>query len=268
MFLLCSWPKRSGRSLTATWMWWTGTNRWWRPRTPLTSPLRSLRYRTAAPSLHLWWSESLSLEHTHTHTHFFSPIHSLCFNYTHNSPFPLCLIIFWITQHHSEPWALLARSRYLAAFFKTLPLCQNPFKQSVVVPVVAPLYCSLTLQNFTYLGLMYDVFFCVCLHQLVFTGFLVSWWKLDTSKHFAAQTPIVCTVHINHRALWKSPHHIDPAFQPIIISSRQKHSSKPSSEREREKEKAAFSSNLQSSSCLYPSSPPLHFCLPPLYQPM
>lgn len=54
----------------------------------------------------------------------------------------------------------------------------------------------------------------------------------------------------------KFPHPVHAAFQPITNSSRQKHSSKLSSERER----AAFSSNLQSHSCLYP---PFHFCLSP-----
>lgn len=55
----------------------------------------------------------------------------------------------------------------------------------------------------------------------------------------------------------KLPHNINSALQPIIISSR-KHKAE---HRDREREKAAFSSNLQSNSCLYPPFPPLHFCL-------
>lgn len=56
----------------------------------------------------------------------------------------------------------------------------------------------------------------------------------------------------------KFPHPVHAAFQPITNSSRQKHSSKLSSERER----AAFSSNLQSHSCLYPPLPFLSISLP------
>lgn len=58
VFPLCSSLRRFARSSTVTWTWWTGTNRWWRPRTPPTLPLHSLRFRTAAQSQHLWWSES------------------------------------------------------------------------------------------------------------------------------------------------------------------------------------------------------------------
>lgn len=34
--VFCSWPRRFGKSLTATWTWWIGTSRWWRRRTPHT----------------------------------------------------------------------------------------------------------------------------------------------------------------------------------------------------------------------------------------
>lgn len=70
---------------------------------------------------------------------------------------------------------------------------------------------------------------------------------------------------VNRVSVWQQPlqalNHIDAAFKPIIISRRQKLFK--AERREREKEKAAFTSNLQSSSCLQPSFPPLHFCPPP-----
>ena len=65
-----------------------------------------------------------------------------------------------------------------------------------------------------------------------------------------------------HLTILKLSHRINSALQPIINSSRKYNAEL----RAREREKAAFSSNLQSNSCLYPSFPPLHFCLslPPL----
>lgn len=59
-----------------------------------------------------------------------------------------------------------------------------------------------------------------------------------------------CLCGNRHIVTFKITQSCWPAFQLIIISSRQKLSSKLSSENE--KEKAAFSSNLQRNSCLYP----------------